>query len=146
MANYPESTKQSIGELVLQIRDLENHLVNLRNQGYALVAPLRVIADLFDSNQQTPYNILLATETHFATTHQTNRPGEQVIIGGNTHPAFQYPKNIKEILQETFETEQKLRQLEKLLHNATQRARKIPTPPGTPPTLPDSPKPPPPPN
>ena len=125
MAEYSETTKQSIGDLVLQIQDLEVELEKVRNQGYALIAPLRAIIDLFDSNQSRPENIIWASDTHFATTHRSQRPSEKVIIDGESYAAFTYPKDIKDILQKTFETEQELRKLEKALENAKQRARKV---------------------
>ena len=125
MAEYPDTTKLSIGDLVLQIGDLEDELDKVRHKGYALVAPLRAIADLFDSNQSRPENIVWASDTHFATTHRSQRPSEKIIIDGESYTAFTYPKDVRDILQKTFETEQELRRLEKALENAKQRARKV---------------------
>ena len=127
MADYPESTKQSVGALVLQIRDLENKLVGLKNQGAELVNPLRAIADLFDPDQRNPVHLVLATDSHFTTTNPPRHAGHRVVIDGQNYPAFSYPQNLRKLLQEILGTQQELRQLEKLLDNAKQRARKVPS-------------------
>ena len=62
MVDYSENSKQNIGDLVLQIHDIENRLAVLRRKGEALVAPLRAIADFFDSNRQEEIELVLVEE------------------------------------------------------------------------------------
>ena len=87
MADYPESTKQSIGDLVLKIHDLENKLTELRRRGADLVKPLRAIADLFDQNQRNSHTLILTTDSHFATTDPDYIGGHRIIIEGKNYPA-----------------------------------------------------------
>lgn len=124
MADYPDSTKHSIGDLVLKIHDLENKLTGLKGRGAESVKPLRAIADLLDPNQGIQYSLVATTDSHFATTDSTYRSGHRIVIGGENYPALPYPNNLKELLQEIFETQQELRNLKRLLDNAKQRARK----------------------
>ena len=125
MADYSENTKQNIGDLVLQIHDLENRLAGIRSRGDSLVIPLRAIADFFDSRLQEKIELVLAKEDYFVTTHLPRKQREQVLIEGKKHPAFSYPDDLKEIVQETFATEQALRQLKNALQHAKQRAHKV---------------------
>ena len=125
MEEYSENTKQIIGELVLQIHDLEEKLAALRREGDALVAPLRAIADLLDPKRQDKINLVLARNDFFATTHSIRRHREQISMEGKSYPAFSYPGDLKTLLLDIFETEQGLRQLEKALHHAKHRAHKV---------------------
>ena len=125
MVDYSENTKQNIGDLVLQIHDFENRLAVLRRKGEALVAPLRAIADCFDSNRQEEIELVLVEEGFFATTHSPRRQIEQISLEGRNYPAFSYPDDLKEILRDTFEAEQGLRQLERALQHAKHRAHKL---------------------
>ena len=115
MADYANSTKHSIGELVLKIYDLENKLTELKGRGAEFVKPLRALADLLDPNQRIPSRLVATTDSHFATTDSTYRTGHRIVIGGENYPALPYPNNLKELLQEIFETQQELRNLERLL-------------------------------
>ena len=96
MADYSENTKQNIGDLVLQIHDLENRLAGIRSKGDSLVRPLRAIADFYDSRFQEEIELVLAEEDYFVTTHSTHRHREQVIIEGKKHPVFSYPDDLKD--------------------------------------------------
>lgn len=125
MADYSESTKHSIGDLVLKIHDLETKLTELKSSGAQFVIPLRTIADLLDPNERNPLGLIAATDSHFATTGAAIRTGHRIIIGGEDYPALPYPRNLKELLQEMFETQQELRNHERLLDHAKKRARKI---------------------
>ena len=125
MADYSENTKKNIGDLVLQIHDIENRLAVIRRKGEALVAPLRAIADCFDSNRQEKIELVLAEKSFFATTHSPRRHREQISLEGKKYPAFSYPDDLKELLQDTYETEQGLRQLETALQHTKHRAHKL---------------------
>lgn len=125
MSDYSENTKLNIGDLVLQIHDMENRLAVLKRRGEELVVPLRAIADCFDSNRQEEIKIILAEEEFFSTSHSPRRQKGQILVEGKNYPAFSYPVDLKDLLQLTFETEVALSQLERALQHAKNRAHKL---------------------
>lgn len=124
MAEYSESTKQNIGDIVLQIHDLEIRLAELKRKGEALVVPLRAVADVFDSGLQDDISLVLAKDDFFATSHSSRGHRERVRLEGKGYPAYDYPSGLKELLLEIFETEEGIRQLERALQHTKQRAYK----------------------
>ena len=125
MAEYSEDTKQSIGDLVLKIRDLEDELAKQKDAGRNLVRPLRALADFFDPDNRG-VELIQVVDRYFSTTHPINRHhGSMTLSDGNrSYPTFEFPDNYKEILKRIFELEKKLSQLGKELEQAKQRAHK----------------------
>ena len=124
MAEYSESTKQNIGEIVLQIHDLEIKLAELRRKGETFVVPLRAIADVLDSRLESDVSLLLARNEFFATSSSNRRHRESVLLEGKSYPAYEYPSGLKTLVLDIFETEESIRQLERALQHTKQRAFK----------------------
>ena len=124
MAEYSESAKQNIGELVLKIRDLEVELARQKTAGESLVRSLRALADFFDPDNKG-IELVHVKQDEFVTTHPINRHHDRMTMfdGNRRYPSFTFPDDYKECLKRIFDLEVELSVLRDALERAKDRAR-----------------------